>query len=208
MRAPRVLAISGPDLHCGRREIPRGRLAWALAVGFLLAAVPARSELRFSDRPQVFLNDQELTVQAVLLGTIPPSFHESLRSGVPIHIRIYVELWQYSRFWANQRLRARSVERQLSYNVVTKEYKVASTAGEQREPYLTKDLREAQRLASEIRGFKLGAGAALDPGELYYVQVRADVSIGGVNSFLTRMTGEAEETPWVRSNLLTVTRTQ
>ncbi|MBI4590814.1 MAG: DUF4390 domain-containing protein [Candidatus Rokubacteria bacterium] len=179
-----------------------------MALGLLLAATPANSELRFSDRPEIFLNDNELTVQAVLLGAVPPAFHESLQSGIPTHIRFYVELWQYSRFWVNSRLQARMLERQLAYNVVTKEYKLVSTAGEQREPYVTKDLREAQRVASEIRGLKLAAASSLDPKELYYVQVRADVSIGGVNTFLTRMTGEAEETPWIRSPLLTVTRTQ
>jgi len=147
-------------------------------------------------------------VQAVLLGAIPPAFYEHLHSGVTTHIRFYVELWQYSRFWINQRLQSRMVERQLTYNVVSKEYKVASTAGEPREPYVTKDLREAQRVASEIRGLKLGRSAALDAGELYYVQVRADVSLGGANTILTRMMGEAEETPWIRSTLLTVTRTQ
>ncbi|MBI2153459.1 MAG: DUF4390 domain-containing protein [Candidatus Rokubacteria bacterium] len=207
MRAPRVSAVS-EALPGGRRGLRRSRLAWMLALALLLAAAPAGAQLRFSDRPEVFLNDHELTVQAVLLGAIPPAFYESLHSGVTTHIRFYVELWQYSRLWINQRLQARMVERQLSYNVVTKEYKVASTAGEQREPYVTKDLREAQRVASEIRGLKLGRFAALDPQELYYVRVRADVSLGGVNTFLTRMTGEAEETDWVRSTLLTVTRTQ
>ncbi len=208
MRALQVSAVSR-SLPGGRRALGRRRLAWTSALLLLVVAVPAAAELRFSDRPEVFLNDQELTVQAVLLGAIPPSFHESLHSGVTTHIRFYVELWQYSRLWINQKLQARLVERQLTYNVVTKEYKVASTAGEQREPYVTKDLREAQRVASEIRGIKLGRSAALDPGELYYVQVRAEVSLGGVNySLLTRMTGEAEQADWVRSTLLTVTRTQ
>lgn len=207
MRAPRVSAVS-EALPGGRRGLRRSRLAWMPVLVLLLAAAPASAQLRFSDRPEVFLNDHELTVQAVLLGAIPPAFYESLHSGVTTHIRFYVELWQYSRFWINQRLQARMVERQLSYNVVTKEYKVVSTGGEQREPYVTKDLREARRIASEIRGLKLGRSATLDQGELYYVQVRADVSLGGVNTFLTRMTGEAEQTDWVRSPLLTVTRTQ
>ncbi len=206
MRAQRVSAVF-PALPGGRRGL-RWRVAWTLALGLLLAAGPARAELRFSDRPEVFLNDYELTVQAVLLGAIPPAFHEHLHSGVTTHLRFYVELWQYSRFLPNERLHARMVERQISYNVVTKEYKVVSTVGEQREPYVTKDLREAQRIASEIRGLKLGPASALDPRGEYYVQVRADVSLGGVNTFLTRLTGEAEQTDWVRSPHLTVTRTQ
>ena len=151
-----------PALPGGRRGL-RWRVAWTLALGLLLAAGPARAELRFSDRPEVFLNDYELTVQAVLLGAIPPAFHEHLHSGVTTHLRFYVELWQYSRFLPNERLHARMVERQISYNVVTKEYKVVSTVGERREPYVTKDLREAQRIASEIRGLKLGPASALDP---------------------------------------------
>jgi hypothetical protein len=208
MHGRRVSAVLSALLPGGRRGLPRPWLAGTLALGLLLVAAPVGAELRFSDRPEVFLNDQELTVQAVLLGAIPPAFHEHLHSGVTTHIRFYVELWQYSRFWINQRLQTRMVERQLTYNVVTKEYKLAPISGEQREPYVTKDLREAQRVASEIRGLKLGRSAALDPGELYYVQVRADVSLGGVNTFLTRMTGEAEETPWIRSTLLTVTRMQ
>jgi len=206
MRARPVSAVF-PALPGGRRGLRR-RLAWTLALGLLLAAAPVLAELRFSDRPEVFLNDHELTVQAVLLGAIPPAFYEHLHSGVTTHIRFYVELWQYSRFLPNERLHARMVERQISYNVVTKEYKVVSTVGEQREPYVTKDLREAQRIASEIRGLKLGPGSALDPRGEYYVQVRADVSLGGVNTFLTRLTGEAEQTDWVRSPHLTVTRTQ
>jgi len=206
MRARPVSAVF-PALPGGRRGLRR-RLAWTLALGLLLAAAPVLAELRFSDRPEVFLNDHELTVQAVLLGAIPPAFYEHLHSGVTTHIRFYVELWQYSRFLPNERLHARMVERQISYNVVTKEYKVVSTVGEQREPYVTKDLREAQRIASEIRGLKLGPASALDPQGEYYVQVRADVSLGGVNTFLTRLTGEAEQTDWVRSPHLTVTRTQ
>ena len=208
MRAPRASAVSAADPQRSRPARLRWPLAWTLACGMLLAATPTLSEIRFSDRPEVFLNDYDLTIQVVLLGAIPPSFHESLSSGIPTHIRFYVELWQYSRLWFDQRLQARTIERQLTYNVVTKEYKVVSTAGEQREPYVTKDLREAQRVASQILGFKLGPASALEPAGLYYVRARADVSVGGVNSLLARLAGDAEETDWIRSTFLTPMRTQ
>jgi hypothetical protein len=100
------------------------------------------------------------------------------------------------------------VERQLTYNVLTKEYKVTSLKGEQREPLLTKDLREAQRVISDLRVGRLAPVATLEPHELFYVRVRSDVSLGGVNSWLARMAGEAEETPWVQSSLLTPMRSQ
>jgi len=178
-----------------------------LALGFALGPSAARAELRISDLA-IFLNDFDLTAQLVLLEAVPPSFHESLQSGIPVQARIFVELWRYSRFWMDGRIEARTVDRQLTYNVLAKEYKVVSTTGEQREPYLTKDLREAQRVLSDLRGLKLAPASALNPRELFYVRARAEVSVGGPNTFFSRLFGQAEETPWAVSPLLTVTRRQ
>jgi hypothetical protein len=179
----------------------------ALAGLVLLDSAPAEAEIRIGNL-SVFFNDFDVTVQVVLLGAIPATLHESLHSGVPTHVRYHVELWQYSRFWVERMIQTRVVERQLTYNVLTKEYRVASLAGEQREPFLTKNLREAQRVLSDLRLSKLAPGASLDGHELYYVRVRADVSLNGQNSWVARMTGDAAETPWIQSNLLTPSRSQ
>ena len=169
--------------------------------------LPATAEPRLSDF-SVFLNDYDVTVQAVLLGAIPPAFHEAINSGIPAHVRFTVELWQYNRMWPDRLLQSRAIERQVVYNVVTKEFKVGSVAGETREPYISRELREAQRVLSELRGVKLVPAATLDAAELFYVQIRAETALNGVNTFLARLSGEAEMTPWVRSSLLTVTRSQ
>jgi len=196
---------------CRRRPIRRNALVASLLAALLLAvpAGPARVEadVRISNLA-VFLNDYDVTVTVVLFGAIPAALHESIHTGIAAHVRYYVELWQHTRLGVDRRLQARMVERQLTYNVLTKEYKVAPLKGEQREPLLTKDLREAQRVISELRVGQLAPAAALDKQELYYVRVRSDVSLGGVNSWFARMTGEAEETPWVQSSLLTPVRSQ
>jgi Domain of unknown function (DUF4390) len=179
----------------------------ALAGLLLVGATPAGAEIRIGNL-SVFFNDFDMTVQVVLLGAIPASLHDSLHSGVPTHVRYHVELWQYSRFWVERLMQSRTVERQITYNVLTKEYRVAVLNGEQREPYLTKNLREAQRVLSDLRVSRLAPGTALDSRELYYVRVRADVSLNGQNSWVARMAGDAAETPWIQSNLLTPSRTQ
>ena len=178
-----------------------------VALGIALGSGSAEAEIRIGDL-NVFLNDLDVTVQLVLVEAIPPSFHESLESGLPVQTRISIELWQYSRFWMNSQIKAHTVERQLTYNVLAKEYKVVSTSGEERGSYLTKDLREAQRVFSEVREVKLAHASALDPRELFYVRVRAEVSVGSPNTFFARLFGQAEETPWVISSLLTITRRQ
>jgi hypothetical protein len=192
---------------CPRRSIRTFALAAGLLAAILVGAPAAKAEVRISNLA-VFLNDYDVTVTVVLFGAVPSGLHESLHTGIAAHVRYYVELWQHTRMGVDRRLQARMVERQLTYNVLTKEYKVAPLKGEQREPLLTKDLREAQRVISELRVGQLAPAAALDKQELYYVRVRSDVSLGGVNSWFARMTGEAEETPWVQSSLLTPVRSQ
>ena len=192
----------------GRTAPLRHTILAAVAVWTLSASTPASAELRISNL-SVFLNDFDVTVHVVLLGTLPETLRESLHSGIPTHVRLHVELWQQNRVIADRRIQVRTVERQISYNVLTKEYKVVSLSGERREPYLTKDLREARRVISEARVHNLApVTSMLSQWELYYVRVRSDVSQGGVNSWITRFTGEAEETPWMQSSLLTVSRSQ
>ena len=122
------------------RAVTRLRSFWATALTalVLVAATPAVADLRISDL-DVFLNDHELTVNVSLLGTVPDGFQEGVQSGIPTHVRYTIQLWQYNRFWRDRLLLARTVERQLAYNVVTKEYKVTSLKGETRAPHVTRD---------------------------------------------------------------------
>jgi hypothetical protein len=99
----------------------RSLRAATLAALIMVIATPAGADLRISDL-DVFLNDHELTVNVAVLGAIGPAFHEGIQSGIPSHVRYTVELWQYNRYWRDSRLLTKVVERQLAYNVVTKEY--------------------------------------------------------------------------------------
>jgi uncharacterized protein DUF4390 len=175
------------------RAVTRVRsLGTALAALIMVIATPAAADLRISDL-DVFLNDHELTVNVAVLGAVAPSFHEGIQSGIPSHVRYTVELWQYNRFWRDNLLLTKVVERQLAYNVVTKEYKVTTLKGEARGPHVTRDLRDAQRVLSEVRGLKLSPAGEVDPVEVIYVRVLAEAALNGDNSFVTRMAGTAEQ---------------
>jgi len=116
----------------------------------LAVAAPARAELRISDL-DVFLNDHEVTVHVVLLGVIPEALTEGIQSGIPAHVRLVIELWQYQRMIPDRILITKTIERTLAYNVVTREFKVAAVQGETRPVFTTRDLRDAQRVLSDIR---------------------------------------------------------
>lgn len=163
-------------------------VAWLLALGG-----PAHAEIRITDL-DVFLNDHEVTVHVVALGAIPPSLYEPIETGIPAHIRFTVELWRYNRMWRDRLLTTKVVERQVTYNAVTQDYRVAFIKGETRAVYTTKELRDASRIASEVRAVKLSPASALDPAGVIYVRVHAEVALNGENTFLARMAGTAEET--------------
>jgi hypothetical protein len=181
-------------------------VAAVLALWLLAETTPARADLRVNDL-DIYLNDHDVTIHVVLLGTIPPSFHEGLQSGIPAHVRYTVELWQYNRMWRDALIKSVTIERQLAYNVVTKEYKVISLKGETRPPHATRDLRDAQRVLSEVQGLKLGPASGLDPAEIFYVRVHAESALNGENTFLARMSGTAEQT-MRQSDFRTIQRVQ
>ena len=158
----------------------------------LAVAAPARAELRISDL-DVFLNDHEVTVHVVLLGVIPDGLIEGIQSGIPAHVRLVIELWQYQRMVPDRILITKTIERTIAYNVVTREFKVAAIQGETRPVFTTRDLRDAQRVLSDIRGVKMTPAAALDPSAVIYVRVRAETALNGENTFVARMNGTAEQ---------------
>lgn len=169
-----------------------GAVLSVLVVCLLAPGVPAQAELRISDL-DVFLNDFEVTVRAVALDALTPGIHEALQTGIPAHVRFTIELWQFNRGWRDRRLTSMVIERQLTYNVVAQEYRVAFLKGESRPVYTTRDLRDAQRVISEVHSAKLAAASSLDPTGIIYVRLKAEVALNGENTWLTRWAGTAEQ---------------
>jgi Domain of unknown function (DUF4390) len=192
-----------------RRRWPAGILAGAL--GLLLAAGPAGSAgapFRISNLV-VTSSDSVLLVNLVLLGVMPNGIVEGLGTGIPAAVRFQLELWQYSSWWVDRRVVAKLVERQVVYDVLTKEFRVSAVQGEEREPYVTRDVWEAERVLSEIRAFKLTPMSHLNLDDLYYVRVRAEVRSGAPDSSVSRLmpfVSSRAETSWEQTPLLTLRR--
>ena len=157
----------------------------------LASSLPAQAELRISDL-DVYLNDHEVTVHVVLLGVIPAEYLESVHSGIPAHLRVVIELFRYNRLLRDRRVDRAILERTLTYNVVTKEYKVTLGPDERRPPTTTRELRDAERILSEARKVKMTPATSLDPAGVYYVRVNAETAVNGDSSWVARMSGLAE----------------
>ena len=170
-----------------RRRWPTGILAVVLGLLFMAgAALGAPAPFRISNLV-VTNSDSTLLVTLVLLGAMPDGIVEGLGTGIPASVRFQLELWQYNSWWVDRRVVAKLVERQVVYDVLTKEFRVAALQGEEREPYVTRDVWEAERVLSELRSFKLTQMSHLNLDELYYVRVRAEVRSGAPDSSVSRI---------------------
>lgn len=182
----------------------------ALMVGVLLVFAPRVGAVDLKIANLVVTNsERSLMVHAVLLGPLPEDLVEGLGTGIPALIRFQVELWQYNSFWPNRRIAAKIIERQISYDVLTKEYRVTSVQGEGREPYVTRDLWEAKRVVSELRALRLAPIDLLKLEDLYYVRLRAEVRPNTPEPSLAKLLpflSSGVETSWEKSPLLTVNR--
>ena len=192
-----------------RRRWPTGTLA--VALGLLLvagAASGAVAPLRISNLV-VTNSDSTLLVTLVLLGAMPDGIVEGLGTGIPAGVRFQLELWQYNSWWVDRRVVAKLVERRVVYDVLTKEFRVSPVQGEEREPYVTRDVWEAERVLSEIRAFKLTPMTHLNLDDLYYVRVRAEVRSGAPDSSVSTIlpfVSSRAETAWEQTPLLTLRR--
>ena len=190
---------------------PRWRIgAVAAALVVLLFASPGWAGPLWISSLVVTNSDRTLLVSAVLLGSLPEEVVEGLGTGIPAAVRFQIELWQYNAWWVDRRIAAKIVERQLAYDVLTKEYRVSALQGEEREPYVTRELWEAERVLSQVRNLRLVSIASLRGEDLYYVRVRGDVrsapdsSLSKIVPFLSSRV----ETGWEQSPLLTLSRTR
>ena len=156
-------------------------------------------------------SDNTLLANVVLLGSLPDGVVDGLATGIPAIVRFQVELWQYNSWWVDRRLVAKLVERQVVFDLLTKEYRVSAVQGEQREPYVTRDVWEAERVLSEVRALALTPIANLKGDDLYYVRVRGEVRSGAPDASFSKLLPFMSwrvETSWEQSPLLTIRRTR
>src|SRR5262245_38142469 len=182
-------------------------LAAVVALVLLVTEHAWAAPLRISNLV-VTNSERTLLVHLVLLGSLPEAIVEGLGTGIPANVRFQVELWQSVSWWVDRRIAARILERQVVYDVLTKEYRVTAVQGEERDPYVTRDIWEAERVLSEVRSLRLFPIASLKVEDLYYVQAKADLRAGTPDSLSKLMPFWTSriETSWERSPLLTIGR--
>ena len=148
-----------------------------MAIGLLCVAAtlstPARAdtinvksaELRAADDAYVLNAEFEVALNATL--------EEALQKGVPLYFELEIEIVRPRRFWFDEKVLALSTQYRVSYNALTRQYRVASGLLGQ-----TFDaLAEVERFLSRVTSRPIARGDELVKGAGYELAIRLRLDV-------------------------------
>jgi hypothetical protein len=146
-------------------------LALVCLVLFALVARAENIEIRSA---AIALRDDGYALDADFDITLTPTLEDILGKGVPLNFLLELELIRPRWYWLNDKVVTLAQQYKLSYNSLTRQYRVS--LGTLFQNFATVD--EAVRFMSGVRGLPVAEKGALQPGVSYQasLRMRLDVS--------------------------------
>jgi hypothetical protein len=101
-------------------------LAWWLAVGAAFTPVAAHAQGIEIKRPSVTIADDAYVLEAQFDITLTPTLEEVLNKGVPLYFVLEFELIRPRWYWFNDRVVSLQQQYKLSYNALTRQYRLGA----------------------------------------------------------------------------------
>jgi hypothetical protein len=142
--------------------------------GLLLLALAARADNIEVRSAAVTSGEDGYVLNADFDITLTPTLEDILAKGVPLNFLLEVEIIRPRWYWFNDRVVASAQQYKLSYNSLTRQYRVS--LGTLFQNFAT--LGEAVRFFSSVRNLPVADKSDLQPGTMYQaaVRMRLDVS--------------------------------
>lgn len=143
-------------------------------LGLLLFALFARADNIDVRAASIGLREDAYALDADFDITLTPTLEDILAKGVPLNFLLEVEVIRPRWYWFNDKVAQAAQQYKLSYNSLTRQYRVS--LGTLYQNFAT--LTEAVRFFSSVRNLPVAERAALQPGTAYQaaVRMRLDVS--------------------------------
>ena len=140
--------MTGSSTRCCRRsDLRRALLALVVLWLAVTAAIGARAQGIEVRRPQVTIAEDHFILQAQFDITLTPTLEEVLNKGVPLYFLLEFELIRPRWYWFNDRVVSLQQEYRLSYNALTRQYRLG--VGNLHQNFGT--LAEALEVMSRVR---------------------------------------------------------
>jgi Domain of unknown function (DUF4390) len=161
---PPPLPISGSRPRRKRRLVAAGLAAAALAILPVAAtadSVPLNNaEVRVEDELVLLNVDFALSFNATL--------EEALQRGIPLYFLLEVEIQRPRWYWFDEKVLQHSTQYRVSYQPLTRQYRIASGLLSQ----TVDSLQEVERLIGRVTARAIANASDLEKGARYDVVVR------------------------------------
>lgn len=155
-------------------RLPSLILAGLLCLGLMLGRLAMASEVEVS-QPQLVAGEDSYTLSADFVFDFNARLEEAVTKGVVLHFVVDFEMNRPRWYWLDEKLVTRSQTFRLSYQPLTRQYRLASGALHRSFPTLT----QALDALSHVRGWTVieKGDPAYRPGETFQAAVRFRLDI-------------------------------
>jgi hypothetical protein len=118
-----------------------------------------------------------IIMDAILTDGMEGKIREAIESGVPMTITFQIELRKQNSFWADPLVRANKVSHTVQFDSLKKVYRFSEMGKNVRRKIITRKKDRYLALMQTLKSIPIAPTYQLDPGEKYYVRVKADLEM-------------------------------
>lgn len=156
-------------------SLPRRRLLAAAAAAAALAAAPRlRADVVPVNAAELRVEDGEVLLTAEFALSLNATLEEALQRGIPLYFALDTEIVRPRWYWFDEKTQTSSVQYRVSWQPLTRQYRVASGLLSQ----TVDSLAEVERLIGRVNARAIARLADLERGTRYeaVVRLRLDVN--------------------------------
>ena len=162
-----------PGGRVGSRRWGRTSLAGILLVFVLLAGAAARADTITVKSAELRAEEEGYYLNAEFAFAINSTLDEALQKGVPLYFLLEFELSRPRWYWLDEKVVASTTQYRVSYNALTRQYRIASgLLGQNFE-----SLDEVERFLSRVKSREVARRDQLVKGARYEAALRLRLDV-------------------------------
>ena len=166
------LALPRPP-RAQRRPTAFALLAVLVAVCWLVVTAPARADTIPVTSAELRIDEGEVLLNAEFEFTLNPTLEDALEKGIPLYFALDFELTRGRWYWLDEKVAQTALVYRVSYNALTRQYRVASGLLTQ----TFNSLEEVERFIGRITSRRVASADALTKGARYDAAVRLRLDV-------------------------------
>jgi hypothetical protein len=148
-------------------------LAALLAACWIAASAPARADTIPVKSAELRIDEGEVLLNAEFEFSLNPTLEDALEKGIPLYFALDFELTRGRWYWIDEKVAQTALVYRVSYNALTRQYRVASGLLTQ----TFNSLEEVERFIGRITSRRVASADALTKGAKYDAAVRLRLDV-------------------------------